>query len=204
VTPAENVTQWLANLSDGDERAAQAIWERYFDKLVRYARRKLRDMPRRAADEEDIALSAMKSFYQGMAEGRFPKVDDREDLWKLLVTITARKVCAQWRREHAQKRGGGGGRGESAFMRRGDDADAGTGIGEVLGSEPTPELAAMVAENCEQLFAALEDETLRRIARYKLEGWTNREIAESLGCVRETVERKLKRIRMTWSEEIPS
>jgi len=204
VTPADNVTQWLANLSDGDESAAQAIWERYFDKLVRYARRKLGDMPRRAADEEDIALSAMKSFYQGMAEGRFPKVDDREDLWKLLVTITARKACAQWRREHAQKRGSGDVRGESVFAKHGDEAAPGAGIGQVLGSEPTPELAAMVAENCEQLLAALEDETLRRIAQYKLEGWTTREIAESLGCVRETVERKLKRIRMTWSDEIPA
>jgi len=108
------------------------------------------------------------------------------------------------RREHAEVRGAGGVRGESVFIKHGDEAAPEAGIGEVLGREPTPELAAMVAENCEQLLAALEDETLQRIAQYKLEGWTTREIAEALGCVRETVERKLKRIRMTWADEVPA
>ena len=113
----EEVTQWIAKLTDGDQQAAQALWDGYFSKLVRYAHRKLEGLPCRAADEEDVALSAMHSFCRGMAARRFDKVEDREDLWKLLVTITARKACAQRRRHFAEKRGGGLVRGESVFLR---------------------------------------------------------------------------------------
>jgi DNA-directed RNA polymerase specialized sigma24 family protein len=90
----EEVTQWIARLSHGDQRAAQILWEKYFDRLVRYARRKLDGMPCRAADEEDVALSAMHSFCRGMVNHRFDDAINRDNLWKLLVTITARKVWA--------------------------------------------------------------------------------------------------------------
>jgi hypothetical protein len=62
------------------------------------------------------------------------------------VTITARKVCAQRRRDFAAKRGSGKARGESVLLGadRADDEQA--GFAAVLGREPTPELAAMVAD----------------------------------------------------------
>ena len=197
----EEVTQWIVRLSNGDEPAAQALWDEYFDKLVRYARRKLEGLPRRAADEEDVALSAMQSFCRGMMARRFQKVEDRDDLWKLLVTITARKATAQKRRHFAEKRGGGRVRGESIFLPDQGSEESNAGIGEVLGTEPTPELANMVAEDCRQLLDTLGDESLRQIAVLTLEGYTTSEIAERLGCVRRTVERKLERIRDKWSHE---
>jgi len=200
----EDLTLWISKLGEGDDRAAEVIWGAYFEKLVRYARRKLDGMPRRDADEEDVTLSAMHSFCHGMAEGKFKKVDDREDLWKLLVTITARKACARRRKVFAAKRGGGQVRGESVFMRVDDNSSREPGIGDVLGTEPTPELANMVSENCRHLLDALDDETLRRIALHTLEGYTTTEIAEKLGCVKRTVERKLERIRETWSKEDPA
>lgn len=194
----EEITLWLNRLSDGEERAAEVIWNQYFEKLTRYARRKLEGMPRRVLDEEDVALSAMNSFCRGMEQGRFAKVDDREDLWKLLVTITANKAISQQRRHHAAKRGGGQVRGESVFVRKGD-ADLDPGIGDVLGSEPTPEFACAVAENCQAMLDALEDEMHQNIAQLTLEGYTTTEIAERLGCVKRTVERKLNRIREKWA-----
>jgi RNA polymerase sigma factor (sigma-70 family) len=201
MTASDEITRWIDGLADGDDLAAQMIWEKYFDRLVRYARRKLEKMPRRAVDEEDVALSAMHSFCDGMARGKFESVHDRDDLWKLLLTITARKAVAQMRRHHTRKRGGGSVRGESVFVRA-DNADGREiGIGEVLGDAPTPELAAMVAENCDEMLNRLEDERLREIALKKLEGYTNDEIAEQLGCVRRSVERKLERIRSRWSRE---
>ena len=88
----EEVTQWIAKLGRGDADAARLLWQHYFSKLVEYARHRLDAVPRRAIDEEDVALSAMNSFCQGMAKHRFDQVNDRNDLWKLLVTITARKA----------------------------------------------------------------------------------------------------------------
>ena len=160
----EDLTQWISKLGEGNDRAAEVIWEAYFEKLVRYARRKLDGMPRRDADEEDVALSAMHSFCHGMEAGKFAKVDDREDLWKLLVTITARKACARRRKAFAAKRGGGQVRGESVFLRFNGNSNREPNIGDVLGDEPTPELANMVTENCQHLLDMLDDEALRQIA----------------------------------------
>lgn len=197
----EEVSSWVLHLANGNEEVSRKIWDEYFGKLVRLARRKLDGMPLRDVDEEDVALSAMNSFYQGMTQKKFENLKNREDLWKLLVTITARKATAKLRRHYAQKRGGGGIRGESVFQHDNnlfDGRDA--GIGNVLGTEPTPELAMDVAENCQEMLDKLGDETLRTIALMTLEGYRTEEIASHLGCVRRTVERKLERIREIWGQ----
>ncbi|MDR0871587.1 MAG: hypothetical protein LBN39_12430 [Planctomycetaceae bacterium] len=195
----DEFSQWVLHIADGDENTSRKIWDEYFGKLVRLARRKLDGMPLRDVDEEDVALSAMNSFYQGITQNKFDNLKNRDDLWKLLVTITARKATAKLRRHFAQKRGGGVIRGESVFMR--NDELIHDGIGNVLGKEPTPELAAGVAENCKQLLEQLNDDTLRTIALMTLEGYRTEEIAVKLNCVRRTVERKLERIREIWKEK---
>ncbi len=198
---ADEITVWLNRLADGDSQAACVIWENYFTKLVGLARRKMQDMSRRAFDEEDAALSAMASFCRGVELGKFEKLDDRTDLWKLLVTITSRKISAQQARSRRVKRGGGHVRGESAFGNRQGDAESerAGGIANALGREPTPELAVSVVETTRRLLDSLGDDTARRIAVMKLEGYNNREISEQLGCARRTVERKLERVRERWS-----
>src|SRR5262245_24676301 len=104
-----SVTCWLGNLRDGDLAAAQPLWERYFSRLVAVARGRLKRMRHGSGgeDEEDAALSAFNSFCDGAARGRFPQLTDRDDLWRLLVVITARKAMAQAHRERRKKRGGG-------------------------------------------------------------------------------------------------
>ncbi|MEM4202047.1 MAG: ECF-type sigma factor [Candidatus Hadarchaeum sp.] len=194
------VTQWIGRVGKNDPEAQQAIWEAYFARLVAFARTKLEDSSRREADEEDVALSAMHSFYRGMREGRFTRLDSRHDLWRLLVTITARKVCAQRRRQFAAKRGKGQLGGESMLLRGNEENDRKEGIEAMPAEEPTPDFACMVAEECRRKLDALEDESLRQIALWTLEGYSAVEIAEKLGCARRTVERKLERIREKWSE----
>ena len=116
----------------------QALFEKYFEQLVRSARRYLGAHPRRDVDEEDVALSAINSFYRGVVAGRFPKLEDRADIRTLLFTITARKAAKQIRRATAQKRGEGRVHGESVLIPK--DADRCGGIDQVLGNEPTPEV----------------------------------------------------------------
>jgi hypothetical protein len=195
----QSVTCWIEKLKEGDPRAAQKIWERYFSRLVQLAQQKLQAFPRRAADEEDVALSAFNSFCAGVAAGRFPQLHDRNDLWHILVVLAGWKVRDLKKREQAAKRGGGRLRGESVFD-QGPAAAADAGIGGVAGDEPTPEFAAIVTEEYQRLIEQLGDDTLRQIALLKLEGYTNEEIAERLGCVVRTVERKLRFIRALWSQ----
>jgi DNA-directed RNA polymerase specialized sigma24 family protein len=197
MTSAGSVTQWIDLLKAGDSAAAQKLWECYFERLVRLARRKLLGARRRVADEEDAALSAFDSFCRGARQGRFPQLRDRNNLWPLLVVITARKAIDLAEREGRKKRGGGAVRGESALQ--GPDGEA--GLDHVIGREPTPEFAAQVAEECRRRFDALSDPQLRSVALWKLEGYTNAEIAAKLGCVVGTVERKLRVIRTLWEKE---
>ena len=198
--PDGSVTHWLGALKGGDAAAAQRLWERYFDSLVRLARAKLGAMPRGAADEEDVALSAFHSFCQGAARGRFPRLDDRDNLWRLLVTITARKALDQVRRQARQKRGGGRVLVGSAQAGGEDDTD-GAGLDQVVGQEPTPQFAAMVTDECRRLLVALDDETLRQVALLRMEGYSNEEIAARVDCSLRTVSRKLALIRKAWLRE---
>jgi DNA-directed RNA polymerase specialized sigma24 family protein len=197
-----SVTRWIDALRCGDEEAAQQLWRRYFESLVRLARPRLRSQARVVADEEDVVLSAFDSFYAGMARGRYPDLADRDDLWRLLVTITARKASDRNRWESRQKRGGGHVRHESALVADGEpEADE---LSLIVGSEPTPEFAAMVAEEYRRLLEVLDDEELQRIATWRLEGYSDVEIAARLGCALRTVARRLKLIRTLWRAELPA
>jgi DNA-directed RNA polymerase specialized sigma24 family protein len=199
MSSAGSVTHWLTQLKNGDERAAQqALWDRYFERLAVFARGRLRHLPSRAADEEDVVLSALDSVFRGAREGRFPLLGDRNSLWPLLVKITARKACNARKHELAGKRGRGLVRGESALGKVGGSDQA--GIEQVIGLTPTPEFALEVTEECRRLLDLLDHESLRQVAMLKLSGYTNPEIARELAVVERTVERKLGRIRKLWSE----
>jgi DNA-directed RNA polymerase specialized sigma24 family protein len=166
---------------------------------VRLARAKLPAGRLRAADEEDVALIAFNSFFRGARAGRFPQLANREDLWRLLVTLTARKAFDQTRDERRQKRGGG------AVFEESARSPGGQSVSELewfVCRGPTPESAALVAEQCRRLLALLSSDELRTIANLKMEGHTNEEIATRLDCAPSTVERKLRRIRAQWQEEV--
>ena len=186
-----SITRCLALLKAGHRDAAQELWGRYFARLVALARARLRAVPRRAADEEDVALSAFDSFCRGAEDGRFPRLDDRDDLWQVLFVLTVRKAANLAKHERRQARGGG----HVATL---SELDGGEVEG-ILGDEPTPQLAAQLADEYRHLLGRLSDVSLRQVALWKLEGYTNAEIGRKLGCVEQTVERKLRSIRRLWS-----
>jgi DNA-directed RNA polymerase specialized sigma24 family protein len=188
-----SVTRWISRLKNGDRAAASPLWEAYFHRLVVLARQRLRGTPRRAADEEDVALAAFDSFFRRAERGQFPRLEDRDDLWRLLFVLTVRKAVDLARREARQP-------GHAAWGRSLRE-QAELNVELVLGTEPTPEFAAQVADECRRLLDCLGDESLRAAAVWKMEGETNAAIAARLGCVVSTVERKLGRIRELWNRE---
>src|SRR5262245_41709963 len=159
-----SITRWLQQLTAGDRTAVQPLWERYFRRLVGLARDRLGRMPRRSADEEDVALSAFDSFCRRAERGLFPRLDDRDNLWQLLGMIAARKAIALIRHEGAQGRD----------WRRAEALD--DDRPEPLDSEPDPAEAAEVAEETGRLLRLLPDDQLRLIAVLKMQGHTNEEI----------------------------
>jgi DNA-directed RNA polymerase specialized sigma24 family protein len=182
-----SVTTWLRALSTGNDDVAQNLWERYFGRMVELARNKLRASVSRAADEEDVALSAFHSFCQAASEQRFPRLANRDDLWQILVMLTARKAIDQRKYALRKKRADTATRGL-------DDA----ALESIIGMDPDPAFAAAVADEFRHLLDRLEDEELRKIALRKLEGFTNDEIAVELNCTVRTIGRRLAMIRDIW------
>lgn len=200
MTEAGSITRWIAELECGSSKATQALWRRYFPQLVQMARQKLADIPRRAADEEDVALSAMDSFFQAAQQGRFPDLKDRNDLWRLLLRMTARKVVDLKRRETRQRRGGGRVYPVSAGALTDADLSEPEWVS-LVGDTPTPEFAAIMAEEFRRRLDQLTAPHQQALALAKMQGYTNEEVAGQLGISVATVERRLRLIRKTWEQE---
>jgi DNA-directed RNA polymerase specialized sigma24 family protein len=193
MTPTPSVTTWIAHLKAGDPDAARALWQRYFTQLVELAGQHLARRVRRAADEEDVALGAFASFCAGAAAGRFPRLDDRHDLWRLLLTLTIRHARQLARRETAQRRDAG------RVVAATDLFDLpAADLDRLAGDAPDPALAAEVADELRFLLARLPAEPLRALAADLLAGRTAPEIARRLGCSLRTVERRWQRVRQFW------
>jgi RNA polymerase sigma factor (sigma-70 family) len=181
-----SVTAWIRRLEEGDQAAAQPLWEAYFQRMVELARQRLPAHRRAAADEEDIALSAFSSVCRGLESNRFERLVSRESLWPLLVAITAQKTQDLLRREGRLKRGGGAHKVEDFDWEN------------FLGREPDPQAPALLADELARVLDRLrgyEDEHFQHILWASLEGETTAEIAARLGCSRKTVQRKLAIIR---------
>ncbi len=198
-----SVSEWLDQLKNGDESAVCGLWKRYFRLLVAHARQKLArsrhlDL---SEDEEDIAQSVFQRFCRAAQQGRFPNLNDRNDLWRVLVYLTSCRVADRHERNTALKR-------MSDRVVRECEIPAGSGAEDLRWLEqlacggPTPEFAAETAEECERLLGLLGDERLRRIALLKLACFSHEEISNELGCSLRTVTLKIKLIRKHWEREL--
>ncbi|MFO0892867.1 MAG: sigma-70 family RNA polymerase sigma factor [Isosphaeraceae bacterium] len=190
----------LIQLLRADDRgvrdlAASLIWQHYFRDLLELARRNLDWRVRRRADEEDVLQSMFHSFCTRQRRGEFD-LSSRDQLWKLLVTITLRKARntarahRQGRRDVARERDGLGA--------TADDSCPGWALEQMDAAGPSPVEAAVLNEALERRLSSLEDSELCQIALRRLEGCTNREIGDQLGYTERSIERKLERIRSRW------
>ncbi len=196
-----SISVWLDEVKRGDGAAARCLWERYFPDLVRLARRKLNGLPRRMEDEEDVALSVFDSFCRAAEKGRFPDLDGRKSLWRLLCRITHFKAVDLIRRSQT---GMGDARVLSGSFPAGSDTSMYQRVVPVAKPETQADFAAIVADEVRRLLKMLPSEELRSIAMAKMENYTNREIADKVGCAERTVERRLNYVRAIWKEEFPS
>jgi RNA polymerase sigma factor (sigma-70 family) len=182
---SQSVTRLIRAVQRDRDSAVGPLLAVYFDRLVQLARKRLQDLPGMAGYEEDLALRSFHSVYGRLRDPARPlHLDGRDDLWRLLATRTISRAIDLIRRHRP---------GEVAGEHE---------VERLLNREPTPEEAAETADECRRLLDLLAEPELRQIALWKVEGYTNEEIADRLDCVPRTVERKVSRIRLLWQHEL--
>ncbi len=191
-----SISRAIAACGHHDERAANQIWNRFFERLCHYVRSYIFDRHRRHFDEEDIANSALFALFDGLKNSRFASVKRRNELWQLLTVIAARKACNTRKHFDCKKRGSGKVRGESVLSR-----DGLNGIIDYVQSTSRDSDYASFEMLCRDMIQRLPDERLRKVALRRLAGCSVDQIAEEFNCVRRTIERKLALIRRIWSKE---
>lgn len=185
---SESISTTVAGIKDGDERAAEKVFSRYFESLVRKARRRLGNGMERAGDAEDIALEALRQFFAQARRNGFPRLKNNDDIRTLLLVLVDRRAV-DFRRA-AQRRSAN---------------EVGESVLQGPSNDPTPfdpedfrppaDYVLSFGLEVRELLAEIGDPTLANIAIMKLEGWTNADIARSVNLTERSIERKLDRIR---------
>jgi RNA polymerase sigma-70 factor, ECF subfamily len=201
VKTPRSVTQLLNRLRSEDnqirDEAAALIWERYCGSLLELACRHLDQRLRRRIGGDDIVQATFKSFFLRQQRGEYT-LANRDDLLRLLVQMTLFKTRRSATREGRKRRDYR--RDQTASTLDAGPVDEEVQLGEPMQQgAPTPDEAAALADEAECRLRQLPDD-LRRIALWKLEGYTHAEIAAlpEMTCTVRTVERKLRLIREAW------
>jgi RNA polymerase sigma factor (sigma-70 family) len=182
---AQSVTRLIRAAQHDQASAVGPLMAVYFDRLVQLARRRLQNLPGLANYDEDLALRSFYSVYRRLRDPARPlQLTGRDDLWRLLAARTISRAIDLIRRH------------------RPGEIPGGHDLEQLLTREPTPEEAAATADECRRLLDLLGEPQLRQVALWKVEGYTNEEIAALLDCVPRTVERKVSRIRLLWQREL--
>lgn len=190
-----SVTLLLLAAKQGDQAAIEKLWRRFENRMsVLTARWLARVAPAAAFDEDDVTVTAFQAFLRGLKDGRYDDLSGRDELWRLLATITVRKAGEFLDTEQAQKRG-------SEVRIVSLDQTGPNNAAEQPGRQSSPEFTAIMSEECRRLLDRLDDPELEAVVLCKLEGNTNEEIAEEMGYSRRSIQRMLNRIREIWRNE---
>ncbi|MBL8871883.1 MAG: hypothetical protein JNK90_19060 [Planctomycetaceae bacterium] len=193
-----SITLWLDRLRNQEDSIAQnALWQQFATRVLSLARAKLRYHRTKIADEDDVANSVFEALFTGVASGGFPNLNNRDDLWGLLIRLTENKAIDLIRYENRKRRiakpNGAG------PLDKREENDVQNDLSNFPDKRLTAEEELQFAETCSLLLARLEDPVLIAIAQFKLEGHSNTAISEFISRPLRTVERKIAMIRSIWS-----
>jgi eukaryotic-like serine/threonine-protein kinase len=176
-------TELLRAVAQRDAAAEEQLFARYVPRLQSLVRARLSKKIASRVDSEDVVQSAMRSFFVRAADGEF-SADGPGDLWRLLATITLRKLARSAHRHRAGKRD------VDREVAASVDAD----LSWLQSREPTPADATAAAE--ELLWLMRQIPAANRAAlQLRMQGFELVEIAEQLTCSERTVRRWLAEAR---------
>ena len=193
MSPKSSFQDLLSQLQAGDEVAAAKIYQRYARLLIGMARGHLDTLIRQKVDAEDVVQSVYRSFFHRFGLGEY-ELENWQSLWGLLISITLRKCGRQIEYFHAQKRDV---RRENTYAINSKDSMV---QWQAIAREPTSEEAAILTETMEQMLSLFEPRQ-RDIISLSLQGYTQQEISEQIGCSERTIQRLLNTARQKMKTE---
>ncbi|HVS35225.1 MAG TPA: sigma-70 family RNA polymerase sigma factor [Gemmataceae bacterium] len=165
----------------GDQNAAREIVDRYFDRLLVLARRRISQRLSSRVDPEDIVQSVFRTFFLRLKDGQFV-FQDEDDLCKLLMRITLHKTLRQVAFHKAAKRD------PNLETNQGDNHRE--QLLSILDKEPSAEASIAFLDQLEHFLSQLDPQA-RRIIELRLQGSSNDEIAKELNL---KYDRKIRRV----------
>ena len=189
-----SISHWLANPGNGQNPyGAQLLMQRFGARLIRLARRQFQTSRDPAYDEEDLALSTIQAFHQQLTKDSLSRPANREQLWKLLVTIALNKSRDVLRHNAQPKRPSDNASKELIERRTKEAYDLMT---------QSPDWPSMIADQCEFLLKLLDKQDssgeLKKIALMRLDGASKAQIARELGYTRFTISARINLIQAIW------
>jgi DNA-directed RNA polymerase specialized sigma24 family protein len=197
-----SVTRWISAMRQGDPEAIRRLVERYFGKLRKLSQERIRRGAPIFEDGEDIAIQVLTSVCQKVEEGKYPDLQNRDDLWYLMIFVAHRLVIDRRRsrknlslqspvdlepipREETL---------EGALEAIDNDMDT------FLAEDAESDFQLLEIIDCwQEMIRQIKDPVAKKVAQLKLEGHSNREIAALLDIVPRTVERKSELIEQRWA-----
>ena len=169
----------------GDQNAAVELYDRYCERLLALARRRISQRLASRVDPEDVVQSVFRTFFDRAKAGKFT-IEDPDDVCKLLARITLHKTLRQVAFHKAAKR--------DPSAETGQGSDGQERLLEVLDREPTPEAANAFVDELEHFLNRLRPED-RQILELRMQGYNNLEIAEQLSVSDRKIRRLMERVR---------
>lgn len=189
-----SISRCLHCLKAGDKTATDLLWHRFYPKLVRVANKKLVQNPDPAVGGEDIAQSSLRNVCQGVLDGRYPQLDNRDDFWKLLFVSMANRVCSHFRKCGSQKR--------KALLRDPSEVIDDELISQLNSQEAQAELADLIEYLLGKLDLQDPSGELRQIAMLYLDEHSASSIAKTLQRRKTNILHKIQWIRAIWEEAV--
>jgi RNA polymerase sigma-70 factor (ECF subfamily) len=178
--PTDDDRDLIAAYKAGSESAARQLFDRYCEKLMRCARRRIGQKMASRIDPEDAVQSAFRTFFARVKTDRF-FFEGESDLFKLLVRLTVNKTLRQIAHHRAAKRNPG--------REAGQGSDELALLDQLTAAEPPPEVQVALIEEFDRFLEQLPPFD-RQVLELKFEGHTTAEIAGKLG----SYERKVRRV----------
>lgn len=174
----------IAAFKAGSESAATELFDRYCEKLMRLARKRIGQRMASRIDPEDVLQSAFRTFFSRVRNDEFT-FEGQHDLFKLLVRLTVNKTLRQVAHHRAAKRDPAREAGQGA-----EDDDL---LARLTADDPTPEVELALLDEFEKLLSRLP-EFDQKVLELRFEGYSTAEIAQRLGSYERKVRRVLERV----------